>query len=1405
MKRLLALAAMFLCCIATSFAQFSGSGSGTENDPYLILNPIQLNQLRNYLNMEGVYFKLMANIDLTEFLEDENPTQGWQPVGSSSSAAFKGILDGNGKTISGLWINRGEIDYVGLFGYTSQATIKNLNVAANTISGNNNVGGISGSSDRTNLYALSFSGNISGKNNIGGITGVGSELTYNSLEFHGYLQGSSCVGGMVGNSDNIILSSSIISVEIIASGDYIGGLIGNTMGSLLVSDCDVNGSLISGNNYVGGACGINEEGSLSSCYIYADISGKNRVGGICGSSQTNMTNCGFTGIVSGVSYCGGLIGDQSPGYKSGRIITTTQEYCFAIGSVVATNDYSGGLIGKDEGHFDDRYKVIQGDRIFTGSDYKNNISNCYFSGSVSGKNYTAGLVGYKKYGTISKSNSFTNVAGAKYVGGLVGFNDNSSTITRSVAINPKVTSTEGETARIVGHNEGTIASVGSTEENKSYNRTIVINQGVASDITDDLLNGTGVSATTLKLKATYVAMGWDFTDTWAIQETECYPYFKTQTAPPVITSQVVSGATVVSGKCVDGGTITLEVDGIKQQMISTGNTFSFTVSPLQAGHEVRVSAKADGKEQSYFTTETVSYLGKGTEADPYQVYTAADLTGVYRKGYFKLMNDIDLISYINQFSPSEGWQSIGRDGSETIHFDGNNHKITGLWCNSTRDNTGLFSCFANGTIKNLTVETASGKQVKGGANTGILIGKMINGTIENCKVSGRVSDGTPVGGMVGLLDGGSISRCQTNVSITTTGATSYVGGLVGEITGGTIDQCFTSGTLNGTGTESYVGGLIGKNYATVTNSYSTAKVSSSYNAAGLVAYNYGAVDKCYATGDLYSNNYAAGVIGYNDGANAVVQNCAAMSYKIDLVYESQQVQQGGGYGQRIIGGIKNGAPAPEMNNYALKTMQVSVNDVPQRVYDDIMNGTAKTGEELIAKETYSLIGWDFTSIWDIDTGISYPYLRDVVNSGETPDDPDEPIVSEDNALVLEDVTAAPGSQFVLPINMVNVDEVTALQFDLYLPSGVTIAEEDGELLIDLADRTTYRKHSLAFRQQADGAMRITCSSNNNATFTGNEGAIINVTLNVSSTIEEKEYVIAAKNIEISTKGGTAYNPADAKAKLSISSYLLGDADQSGKVSINDAVCIVNYILGFPNQTFLEAAADVDQNGNISINDKVVLINDYILGSDASSAKRYALSRGDVSTGYLYIDNLNMQAGETRQIEVKMQTDRTDIKALQCDIVLPRGLEFVYEEEDGERYYADKGGRAARSHSVVSSIQGDGSLRVVESNDNNDSFKDNDLPVFTFTIRAVSNMAEGSYSIMLSNVELSYGQSINPDDREVVLIIGNSSISTDINTVDKHNTSYDVYNMNGQMIRKGSDNSNLPRGIYIVNGKKVVVK
>ena len=408
MKRLLTTAALFLCSLLT-FAQFSGSGSGTENDPYLILNPIHLNQMRNFLNKEGVYFKLMANIDLTEFIEDEYPSQGWQPIGNSSSSAFMGILDGNGKTISGLWINRSNNDNIGLFGYiTSDPIIKNLTVVANT---------------------------IAGKNNVGGIAGYSKGATISNVSFSGKIKGNAVIGGFVGKSDfgrnyGIILSDCSAFVEIIASENNIGGLVGS--GVAQATNCHIYNSKISGANNVGGAFGY-IDGNMSSCYIQAEVKGAKTVGGVIGyAAYFNIANSGFIGNVYGSEEVGGLKGYN---YKSGET-----KNCYAIGSVYASGDYSGGLIGYDYGGWG--YPDVQG----------SSITNCYFSGSVFGKNYTAGLVGRKNYGNISHSYTIASVVGAKNVGGLVG-GCYVWSLTNSVAINTRVSAYEGEVGRIVGIND----------------------------------------------------------------------------------------------------------------------------------------------------------------------------------------------------------------------------------------------------------------------------------------------------------------------------------------------------------------------------------------------------------------------------------------------------------------------------------------------------------------------------------------------------------------------------------------------------------------------------------------------------------------------------------------------------------------------------------------------------------------------------------------------------------------------------------------------------------------------------------------------------------------------------------------------------------------------------------------
>ena len=1499
MKRKLTFAALFLCTLMT-FAQFSGSGAGTENDPYLILNPIQLNQMRNYLNQSGVYFKLMANIDLTEFLQDENPTQGWQPVGSSSSAAFKGILDGNGKTVSGLWIKRSNTDNVALFGYTNGATIKNIKVTG---------------------------ASIEGKDHTGGLAGTSLSSTFSDCTFTGEVKGASDVGGIVANTgDNTVLSNDVVSVTLSASGNYAGGLIGRNDATtqLSVTNCRLNDSQVIGKNYVGGACGAvlgnhRTANTLTNCFIYSEVIGENYVGGICGYSENynktiNLTSCGFVGNVSATSYAGGLAGRIKRTSNNGaqnNIIKNS----FVVGNVVASTDYVGGLVGFEEGvhsSYPDDYC---------------NISNSYFSGTVSGRNIVGGLVGYNKNGEISKCYTSGSVVGTSNVGGLVGHNDQYSTVKTSVAIHSRISASVENVNRIVGKNDGTIAAVGSTDENKSYNRTIVMLKGAVQEMEDNQMNGTGV-------KATYVAMGWDFTDTWAIQETECYPYMKTQTAPPVITSDLVSNATTISGKCVDGGTITMEIDGETKKQVSAGHSFSFAVNPLQSGHTVRIGAKVDGKEQSYYTEQVVSYPGKGTEQDPYLVYTADDLTGVYRVGYYKLMNDIDLTEWINTNSPTEGWTGIGRDGSDMSQFDGNGFTISGLWSNSTRDYVGLFSMFSNGTIKNLNVKTAAGKKVKGGNCTGILIGYNTNGRIIDCSVEGDVQGTTNVGGVVGssknneltnlVFDGGvtsstasaciggiaglsendQITGCYSDAAMTTSGESANMGGIAGKANSH-IAESVSKGTLTATGANAQVGGIVGTSQTNgiVEDCFSSAALTSTYAAAGIVSYNYGSVTRSLATGNLSTRNYAAGVVGYNDGTSATVSKSVATCNKIDVTYESQQVQQGGGYGQRIIGGIKNNAPAPEMDNYALKTMQVSVNDVSQKVYDDIMNGTSKTMDELNSQSTYAELGWNFSSIWYMNAGTGLPDLKvnqekteqtlalteipamkygdgtyqlpaktnegltltwtvgnnkvasisgnvltikkagttsisatqdgnsdykafnksftltvakapltitaqncsknvgeenpaltvkyegfvlnenetvlttqPTILTGATKDSPigtypinvsgaeadnyDITLVdgtltvvdewSMNNTLDITDIQVLCGRQIILPVNMNNTENIKDLQFDLTLPAGVSIAKDDqGEFIVEQTGRCA--KHMLNVGKLGDANVyRVMLYITSAKTITGNEGAIVNVTLETSEDMTEGEYDVLISNIKLSTPDETKITPADVTCKLTVLNSIPGDANGDGEVDIFDVTSIVNYILGTAGENFVEAAADVNGDGEIDIFDVTKTVN-IILGVETPAGSKLrrtmAVSESTVvaamdgrdmkltveNADHLYIENFEIQQGETKVAAIQLSNPDAEYRDLQFDLYLPDGISVALD--DDEEYLIETGSRCTNKHAASMNYK-DGHYVCVLNSTGKSPLTGDSGEVLLLTLTTSDELAVGSCKGYFRNVKLS---------------------------------------------------------------------
>ena len=291
------ITAVFPATAAPDFAL----GSGTELDPYEVSSAEELNKVRNHLDK---HFIQTENIILSGWSTGE----GWQPIGDSSTP-FKGTYDGDSKDITGLFINRPEAEYQGLFGKISKdATIKNCSVSG-SVTGKDNVGGLVGSNDGGTISSCDApSVSITGKDYVGGLVGFvrsssGALATIEKSYASGSVKGVSKVGGLVGlnsmQGDNIggSIKNSYTDVSVDATGSYVGGLIGH-------NDADYR----------------HEETSIENCYSK-------------GSVKSSLEG------VEGKVYIGGLVGGNNHNIKNS----------YAVGKVIVTNGadgFIGGLIGR---------------------------------------------------------------------------------------------------------------------------------------------------------------------------------------------------------------------------------------------------------------------------------------------------------------------------------------------------------------------------------------------------------------------------------------------------------------------------------------------------------------------------------------------------------------------------------------------------------------------------------------------------------------------------------------------------------------------------------------------------------------------------------------------------------------------------------------------------------------------------------------------------------------------------------------------------------------------------------------------------------------------------------------------------------------------------------------------------
>ena len=195
-----------------------------------------------------------------------------------------------------------------------------------------------------------------------------------------------------------------------------------------------------------------------------------------------------------------------------------------------------------------------------------------------------------------------------------------------------------------------------------------------------------------------------------------------------------------------------------------------------------------------------------------------------------------------------------------------------------------------------------------------------------------------------------------------------------------------------------------------------------------------------------------------------------------------------------------------------------------------------------------------------------------------------------------------GANVLVPVSMENEESITAFQFEVSLPDGVTMTG------CELSARKA-ADHSVSFSKLPNGNYQVVCISLTSKPFSGTEGVLVNLQLSTDKEMAVGSYEMGICNIELSTTAAEVLTQEDLTATLTVLDVKMGDTNGDGKISITDAVAIVNYILGNPSANYVEEASDVNGDGRTSITDAVAIVNKILSGE--SEAKDRMARKADL--------------------------------------------------------------------------------------------------------------------------------------------------------------------------------------------------
>lgn len=358
-----------------------------------------------------------------------------------------------------------------------------------------------------------------------------------------------------------------------------------------------------------------------------------------------------------------------------------------------------------------------------------------------------------------------------------------------------------------------------------------------------------------------------------------------------------------------------------------------------------------------------------------------------------------------------------------------------------------------------------------------------------------------------------------------------------------------------------------------------------------------------------------------------------------------------------------------------------------------------------------------------------------------------PIDQLDNIIYLGTAKAGVGAAATLSFNMKNTAAIRGFQFDLYLPEGITVVKNaKGRIQASLSNGRLPAddEHTLTITEQADGAIRFLCGSQYDETFTGNEGELLTLQVNIEATLPDGDYPVILKDMRLSESDiSKFYDTKRIVSILTLPLYTPGDINGDGAVNVSDYIGIANHILGNTPEGFIEKAGDVNEDNVINVSDYIGVANFILMGSfyGASNVKAaYMPAKAtDLNSkdNIIFVNPLSI-SGEPQEATLSIQMKNSAaIRGFQFDLYLPEGVTAI-KNAKGRIQASLSDGRLPEEdeHTLTVQSQADGAIRFLCGSQYDETFTGTNGEIATLKVNIAEGLTDGSYPIVLKNMRLS---------------------------------------------------------------------